>query len=324
MHQVPKPAFIGCDWGSSNFRLALLDTDASVIAEHTNAGGIVTLRKSGSDIAGLLAHLRRGLDVLEKASSLDFTTLPLIISGMAGSSIGICEIPYLSLPFTLDGRGITLYKTEKLEGIGNQAYIIPGVCSDDDVMRGEETEAMGLMADLSLNDALLILPGTHSKHLKVADGMVTSFKSYMTGELFDTLAHHTVLRKTLLDATEDPFDEHGMACFFDGLKMARSTDLMHELFTLRSRVLLDQIRIPGNIHRLSGLLIGTELLDSTIDLRNPVLVGGSDSLQKRYVMALQSLWSEVRILNIQRGKADHAVWRGQYFFFQNNRYMSSI
>lgn len=171
MHQSPKPAFIGCDWGSSNFRLAILSFEGRIIADHSDAGGIVTLRKSGSDTAGLVAHLRKGLDSLENASRLDISNLPLIISGMAGSSMGICEVPYMSIPFSLDGHGIKLHHIDTLPRIGNQVYIVPGVCSDDDVMRGEETEAMGLMADMSLKDALLILPGTHSKHLWVRNGL---------------------------------------------------------------------------------------------------------------------------------------------------------
>ena len=314
MHQSPKPAFIGCDWGSSNFRLALIGFEGTIIEVHSDAGGIVTLRKSGSDTSGLVAHLRKGLDALKKASRLDLSNLPLIISGMAGSSIGICEVPYLRLPFSLDGIGIRLHKTDALAGIGNQVYIIPGVCSDDDVMRGEETEAMGLMADMSLKDALLILPGTHSKHLWVSNGFITRLKTYMTGELFQVISGNTILSQSIVDPNDAPFDDQGKACFMEGMQMARSADLMHELFTLRSRVLLKQVAIGGNIHRLSGLLIGTELLqlDEMCDV--PVILGGAGQLYDRYRFALVNSSVADRFIDISSLDRQLAVWRGHRIF----------
>jgi len=314
MHQTAKPSFIGCDWGSSNFRLALLGVDGSIIADHSDAGGIVTLRKSGTDTAGLCAHLRKGLAGLERAGRIEISALPLIISGMAGSSMGICEVPYTTLPFPLDGRGTALHHPATLTEISNKVFIIPGVCSEDDVMRGEETEAMGLMANLDLRDGLMILPGTHSKHLWVRNGFINRIKTYMTGELFQVISGNTILSQSIDDPNVASFDDHGKACFLEGMQMARSADLMHELFTLRSRVLLKRIAIGGNIHRLSGLLIGTELLqiDEMCDV--PVILGGAGQLYERYRFALANSSAADRLMDISSLDLRLAVWRGQRIF----------
>jgi 2-dehydro-3-deoxygalactonokinase len=57
-------------------------------------------------------------------------------------------------------------------------------------MRGEETIALGAITHASLKEAALCLPGTHSKWLRVRDGLIDSFRTHMTGELRALLLAH--------------------------------------------------------------------------------------------------------------------------------------
>ena len=69
-------------------------------------------------------------------------------------------------------------------------------------MRGEETQLIGLIKLLALSghpmpDARCIFPGTHSKHLHIQQGTLIRFDTYMTGELFDVMRRHSILRDSV-------------------------------------------------------------------------------------------------------------------------------
>jgi len=57
--------------------------------------------------------------------------LPVVISGMASSSIGWRELPYAPLPFSLTGCDAVWAEIQPA------FYLVSGVASRDDMMRGE-------------------------------------------------------------------------------------------------------------------------------------------------------------------------------------------
>src|SRR6185295_12638523 len=150
--------FVGCDWGTSNFRLRLVD--GKVRRELKTDEGTAKLAAAGGDrAAAFKATLAAGLEKLKAPKNI-----PVVISGMASSSIGWKELPYAKAPFALDGRTAVWEKVEP------HVYLISGLRTDTEILRGEETEAVGLVASLGRDmpfEAVLVLPGTHSKHLDV-------------------------------------------------------------------------------------------------------------------------------------------------------------
>src|SRR3546814_20920082 len=64
-------------------------------------------------------------------------------------------------------------------------------------MRGEEAHVLGALAALPTAGGLICLPGTHSIWVRVADGVVQSFATYMTGEVFDLLQGHSILSRLM-------------------------------------------------------------------------------------------------------------------------------
>ncbi len=319
MKNGQEAAFIGCDWGSSNFRLAMLTDKGMPLAEFADDGGIVSLRKNGAGPSELMDHLHRGLKSLASVGGRNPDALPLFISGMAGSSIGIVELPYATVPFALDGSDAKVDELSPHSGIPNKVMIISGVCTHDDVMRGEETESMGLMSAAGAQDAFLILPGTHSKHIEVINGKIETFQTYMTGELFSVIASQTILTRSLEDPSMDPFDDHGRSCFIDGLHLSANQGLLHSLFTLRSRTLVDRMPVRGNIHRLSGLLIGAELRCINVSGGGTIILGGSGAIRDRYRLALQELFESPVIFDFPSEDQRNAVWRGQAVFYQKTK-----
>jgi 2-dehydro-3-deoxygalactonokinase len=267
-------AFVSCDWGTSNFRLRLYD--GAVTGEFRSDEGTAKLAAAGGDRAeAFRATLARGLVRLGAPGDL-----PVVISGMASSSIGWKELPYAKLPFAFDGRDAVWEK------IDDRVHLISGLRSATDILRGEETEALGLVATLGREmpfEAVFVLPGTHSKHLDVNPGGIAVFRTYMTGELFDVLSRHSVLRHSTDPAS--PFDRPS---FLEGVEESQRRPLSSTLFRVRTRQVLEKRDAASNTSFLSGLLIGTELAT----LRGsdvPVIVAAGERIRSSYGAAGEAL-----------------------------------
>src|SRR5690606_6581343 len=90
--------------------------------------------------------------------------VPAIMAGMVGSRQGWREAPYVPCPATAAAISARLMRFETPDGI--PIAIVPGAAvttEDADVMRGEETQLLGLIAGAPEFSSTVILPGTHSK-----------------------------------------------------------------------------------------------------------------------------------------------------------------
>jgi 2-dehydro-3-deoxygalactonokinase len=265
--------FLSCDWGTTHFRLRWLGGPAT--AEVCTEDGAAKLAAAGGDrAAAFRATLARGLAQLGAP-----VELPVVISGMASSTLGWRELPYARLPFALDGRDAVWAWLEE------RVLLISGFRGAADMVRGEETQALGLAA--TLGDALparaqFILPGTHSKHLTVVAGEITGVTTYLTGELFDLLTRHSVLRHST-----DPTAPLERTAFLEGVGEAQRRPLSAALFRVRTRQVLDQQAAPANAAFLSGLLIGAELA-TVAATTEPVIVAASGALRAAYTLAAEA------------------------------------
>jgi len=153
--------------------------------------------------------------------------------------------------------------------------LISGVATARDVLRGEETQALGLFQLSRFAEfksrALVLMPGTHSKHLSIEDGRIDDFQTFMTGELFDVLASHSILRHSVSqDSVLDPLSKGELAAAFRrGVEQAAELPLSAALFRVRTRQLLEAPAEGTNLAFLSGILIGSELAH----LRRPEFAG---------------------------------------------------
>jgi 2-dehydro-3-deoxygalactonokinase len=204
-----EPDFLSCDWGTTSFRLRWVSgPERKVIREIREKAGIKALHAEAahgdedstqrSNVFG--RFLSAKLDSLLAGNTPPERALPLIISGMASSSIGWRELPYAKAPFPLDGRGL---RSEEITWAQpawvGPTWLISGIANETDMMRGEETEIIGLMSDPSLaplrQRSLLILPGTHSKHVWIEKPRVVDARS--AGELSKFLGRHSILRPSV-------------------------------------------------------------------------------------------------------------------------------
>jgi 2-dehydro-3-deoxygalactonokinase len=292
--------FLSCDWGTSSFRLRLVEIKSvEVVAGISNNKGIKKVYEQWSAtsapqdrIAYYCSFLKQQIEDLQKKisdlpgkSNQSIDGLFIVISGMASSSIGMQELPYGRLPFSLEHPNVKSEFFEADEQFPHDMHLISGLKSARDVMRGEETELIGLFETKRISDGLYILAGTHSKHVFVEDEKVTDFKTYMTGELFDLLAFKSILSDSVAIPKDGPGD-----VFEKGVRSSLNSNILHEFFTIRARDILDKSDPADSYDYLSGLLIGTEL--KNIRQRkgqDEIVLSGNPQLQKYYAAALHML-----------------------------------
>ncbi len=186
--------YITVDGGTTNTRLYLVHGGA-VVDSLKLSNGI----KSGVD--ALKAALRIGIsDILSKNSLAVCDVDCVIASGMITSEYGLCPLDHITMPASKRELHDSIFKASFDELPDIPWYFIRGVKSagknleDFDMMRGEETELMGIIKN-SDDAALYILPGSHSKHIKVDNnGNITSIKTMLSGEFFAAIMEHTILK----------------------------------------------------------------------------------------------------------------------------------
>lgn len=274
-----QPAsFALVDWGTTNLRVWLVDHSGHVLGEKTTADGMGTLAQTQFGL--VLENLLNALGAADD--------LPAMICGMAGSRQGWHEAPYAATPVALGdlaSHSVTFPSHNRI------IRILPGIARKDmnrpDVMRGEETQLLGLSAAKGILTGLVCLPGTHSKWAKLENGVVTDFVSVMTGELYALLCNQSILRHSTGNQSKvlatDP-------AFLNSVQVGlSSTGGLGRLFSIRAASLVANADAAQSSAALSGLLIGTEIRDASTILEHSngdIHVVGSSSLSQLYQAAL--------------------------------------
>ncbi|KKC34810.1 2-dehydro-3-deoxygalactonokinase [Devosia psychrophila] len=244
--------WVAVDWGTSNLRGWGIAEDGSVVFEKTSPKGMGKLTRE--EFPAALAELLEGVAPGRSGK------LEVLICGMAGARQGWLEAPYLEAPTDLRG----LLDGAVHPDMGDspiRASILPGVCQKaggDNVMRGEETQLLGLA---SLNpgfSGMVCMPGTHSKWAQLSGSRIERFSTAMTGEMFELLRTHSVLRHSLAGDLDGPGRSDGFKAGAEA-GLAHPEQLLGTLFQVRAGALLSGRQPDWCAGYLSGLLIGTEV-----------------------------------------------------------------
>ena len=265
---------IGVDWGTSSFRAYLMDVGGAVLDRREAADGILAVQ----DFDGCFErHCGAWAEAHPEA--------PILLAGMIGSRQGWVEAPYCPCPagaIEIAGR-LTSHVTAR----GRKVAFVPGLSwqstsGADDVMRGEETQILGVA---SSGRQVLVLPGTHSKWAEVVDGRVLRFSTFMTGEVFAAMSKHTILGRLMTGEGHDP------KAFAAGISASgEAGGLLHHLFRVRTAGLFSRWPAESLSSLLSGLVIGHEISAAqAFFAAERVLVVGGAALAERYAEALVTL-----------------------------------
>ena len=309
--------FLSCDWGTSSFRLRLVDAfSVTVIVEITSSEGIAATyhnwqsQKAKNRKDYFSSYISTQVQHLQQQTDVALNNLVIVISGMISSAIGMVELPYKSLPFNATTEELPVYTIDFTNMVPHKTIIISGVCSANDVMRGEETIVAGCI-DTANNDLLLVLPGTHSKHVTISNGKFVGVTTYMTGELFALLSEKSVLAGSV----EKNKNVVGDDLFYNGLHDAGNGSVLHNIFNVRTNALLKQTAKQQNFAYLSGLLIGEELLQLAQEDKQIGIVS-SGSLLEIYSTAFSTLFPN---RNIMQFNADSALVKAHTAIFLHNQ-----
>lgn len=240
-----------------------------------------------------LTILKEQIQVLADRASMNLDTIPVVLSGMASSSIGIDNVPYATLPFSAKGDEVSLKIFDQTSFFPHQLILISGVQSTKDVMRGEEIQFLGIVnsKESGLPNAgqyVLVLPGTHSKHIYVTGEVMVDFETFMTGEIFNIISEHSILKDSIsINKLSLSSNARTKAAFREGVKMSK-TPILHSLFTVRTNQLFGTYSKEENFSYLSGLLIGSELI-ALKDLNLPVVICSGENLLESYKFAAEEL-----------------------------------
>ncbi|WP_454564379.1 2-dehydro-3-deoxygalactonokinase [Pseudomonas sp. AIG] len=292
---------IALDWGTTSLRAYKLAADGVVLEQRALSSGIMQLPKTPRVING--RECADGFELAFDEACGDWLdaqpNLPVIACGMVGSAQGWREAAYCETPANVANLGNSLQTVVSLRG--TVVHIVPGVIQRSrlpNVMRGEETQVLGVLQNLPIEagaDLLIGLPGSHSKWVDVVDGCIIHFDTFMTGEVFAVLSEHSILGRTLKQGAT--FDA---PAFDRGVQIAQSADgelgVLSTLFSARTLGLTGELSPTAQADYLSGLMIGHELAAlASVQRRrrnNPnlpsIILIGNAQLCARYSRALDA------------------------------------
>jgi len=311
--------FISCDWGTSNFRLRLVRTeDLATLAEFNAPKGIAILNNEwlgnkSPDSKRESFYLQFVAKCLQEWNGYDSDpSIPVVMSGMASSNIGIRPLEYSKLPFPTNGSSANATWIAPGGILKHPLLLISGLRNEDDVMRGEETQLAGLgqLMGLSTEEKyLFILPGTHSKHISVHGGQITGFRTYMTGEFFSMISEHSIIKNSVSKPAYS--NDSDKDAFRKGVQASIDDHILHSVFTVRTNQLFEKMSGEENYQYLSGMLIGAEL--KAADWTGMKLVlAGEENLLSLYKQALDQLGLADQLTVIPSENLTKAVIAGQY------------
>ncbi|SFC79767.1 2-dehydro-3-deoxygalactonokinase [Pragia fontium] len=262
------------DSGTTNTRVRVCQGNA-VIAEASGAVGVRDTAITGSQCA-LVEGVRSVLhQALSKANvNVESDEMQILASGMITSNMGLCEIPHLSAPVNRDDLASGAVQKVLPEIIDHPIWFIPGVknnvskvdlscCELMDVMRGEETETIGAISLFDINGpALIILPGSHSKFVKLDNhNHIVSSATTIAGELLSVVTQNTILANSLDSQFTNNIDQEYL---LKGAKLCQEVGLARSCFSVRILDLFSQT----TLNQRANFLLGTILYSDILTIKN--------------------------------------------------------
>jgi 2-dehydro-3-deoxygalactonokinase len=273
---VNNVVLIGLDWGSSNVRAFAFNRAGEVIAVRSSQLGAMKLASESA--------FRQAFDDLVGNWLLVYPRPRCFASGMVGARGAWIEAGYVDVNADANSNADTFAKVLHANAVqlttqaGHKINVIPGVKSDEpDVMRGEETQLVGA----GVVNGVVVLPGTHSKWVRVSAGRIALLKTALTGEMNSLLREQSTIGKSLRTAPSlDRLD-----AIARGIQRAQSTvDWLHQLFLFRANVVANRHDEAEVSSELSAWLIASEFVQMRLlGFTDPVIhLVASESLSAWY------------------------------------------
>ena len=300
--------YITMDGGTTNTRLTLTDGKhiSDKIKLKIGAGSCIDNK------ALYVSEIKNGIDALLKRNALTETQIECIIaSGVITCEFGLCHLEHTTAPVGIEELHNALHKTVLSEITTIPFVFIRGVktATDDfakaDMMRGEETEIMGLY-DAAYGDCLYILPGSHSKLISVnVDGKIADFSTMLTGEMIAAFTKETVL-KAAVDLNTESLSS---AYLLRGYDYAAEYGINQALFKVR---VLKNIFAETAEHVYSffmGVVLCDEIQQIIKSGKRKIVIGGRKQIKEATALLLRE-HSTVEVIVLSDEAVDNATVLG--------------
>lgn len=279
--------YITIDGGTTNTRVNLVANRKVIDTRKISLGAKDCTDSSNSLKSAIVAEI----DNICLQNSIIISDIKAVIaSGMITSEYGLFPLKHLFAPAGIGELHQGLAKAENMFGT-LPCYFIPGVKmltespETTDMMRGEETEIAGLLADRDPEGAVFILPGSHSKHIYLdKDGKISNFKTMLTGEMVSALTSGTILKGTVSLGFKG-FDSSSLISGYDA---AESLGLNDALFKVRiMKNLFDKSDIECYSFFI-GAIMEAEVRSLKASDAKTAIIGGKASLREPLAYLLRN------------------------------------
>lgn len=304
--------YITIDGGTTNTRISLVK-DGSVADTLKKQVGA----RNGIDDRQLLRiSVKEGIEALLERNDMKPEDVHRILaSGMISSEFGFCNVEHIQAPAGIRELHDTTYETV-LSDISDIPFVfIRGVkikgenVEETDVMRGEETELMGILQDAK---SAYILPGSHSKIIRTDEqGRIVDFATALTGEMIASLSGQTILK----DAVDLSVTELDSEYLLQGYQCCERQGINKALFKVR----LLKTQFGRSKEQIYSYFMGIVLHDEIEEVLRlnveKIVIGGRKQIKE----ALQSLITALsgkEVLCITDEEAEHANIRGMIRIFE--------
>ena len=275
-HLNQNTKIILVDWGTTNLRAYLFNIKKNKVTKFYHSKYGITKIILKNDYLNILKKILKNFNVL--------IDTPIFLAGMVGSKNGLIEIPYTKTPASIKhlSQNIIFKKMRNMK-----LFFIPGLSCQNrklfDVIRGEETIAIGAINIIKDKNFFVCCPGTHSKWINIKNNQIKLFETYLTGDLFSSISKSTILSKSLTKS-----EKFSKKFFLLGLEEIKKKSLSYMLFKVRTLNLFNQSNLTESKSFLSGLIIGEEIknISKTIK-RDKVYLISEEKLLKFYLIALK-------------------------------------
>ena len=210
--------------------------------------------------------------------------------GMLTSEFGLSEVKHLIAPAGIAELHNCIKRVELPDVTNLPIYLVPGIKKTDgtffgtDMMRGEETELIGLVDKLD-SDCVYILPGSHSKILHVDEmERIDLIRTFLTGEMQVALSNYTILSSSV-DIHQPMISEY----LIMGYKFAFEHGLNEVL--LKIRIMDTQFKMPKEqvYSFFLGAILEGEITEIIKVPQSKVVIGGQKQLKEATYTLLTNL-----------------------------------
>ena len=306
--------YLTIDGGTTNTRINLVQSGNVTDQLKLHVGA----RSALSDAMGLRQEVKRGIVTLLERNNVPTDCIRAVIaSGMITSESGLVTVPHIPAPAGVQELAAGLHEALLPEISTLPFFFVPGVRYTDaqavetDVMRGEETECMGLMTQLGFDTSIVLLPGSHSKAICLRNGRIESFSTYLSGEMLAAIRESTILKASVTFDGVSPVAEE----LRHGYEYCEQEGVNKSLFKVR--ILSNFLHAtPDQVYSFySGVILHDEIRSLLRQPFDQIYLGGQTVL-KRMMKLLLTAYSDKQVIELEDEVCEKASTLGAVSIFE--------